>query len=575
MTPDQDADTPDVTGEPPNRLASLPLFASPVPAPHPAESARLRAVPPPEPGPARAPRLTPPAAASAHRVLDDGRHLSTMLRPVPTGPPTSSSLADSPGRTGLPPAARPTGSPAPVAPTDAAGGADRAVDWGQVRAFRQSAAELLTAQMRDRPGLDEQGRREIGRALIVSMLNDHANSLLAEGSPVPSPAGQQALTTAIFDSLFGLGRLQPLVDDPYVENIEIRGFDQVFMVYGDGRVQRGPAVADSDEELIETLAFLASQSGRAFTPLNWELDLRLHGGHRLAARAWRCPRPVVIIRVHRYTDVDLDDLQRLGMVDGVLVAFLRAAVRANKAIVVAGSQGAGKTTLIRALINEIDPDQSIVTIETEYELHLDALADRHHRVVPFEARPGSGERGTDGGPAGEVPLQRLLYSSFRLNADRLIVGEVRGPEALQMLKAAQSSTGTLSTIHAHHARAAIERLATCTLEAGPHVTADFAYRLISSGVHLIVHVGVMDRTHTGGRKHRYVSEVIEVTEGENGRPAVTDVFTPGTDGRAVPRTRPSFLHQLTDHGFDPAWLDQVDGTWGPFEATDAAMRERR
>jgi len=181
--------------------------------------------------------------------------------------------------------------------------------------------------------------------------------------------------------------------------------------------------------------------------------------------------------------------------------------------------------------------------------------------VPYEGRPGSAERGLGGRSAGEVTLDGLLYSVLRTNVSRIIVGEVRGPEVIPMLKAAQSSTGTLSTTHAHSARAAIGRLVTCALESGPHVTAEFAYQLITGGIDLIVQIGTQDDTHTGGRKHRYVSEVIELTVGERDRPAITDVFTPGPDGRAVPRTRPSFLADLQRAGFDPAWLDQTHGTW--------------
>ena len=535
MTPDPTSGNsqPDTADEA-NRLAALPLFATPPvaapPVPASLQPAALHAVPP---------------------VPDDtAPRLVLAAAPGPAALPTP--IAWSPTEVG--PSGTALTSTAPGAPSET-------VDWGQVRAFRQQAAELLTAQLRDRPGLEEATRREIGRALIVSMLNDHADSLLTQGTPAPTPAAQQALSTAIFDSLFGLGRLQPLVDDPDVENIEIRGYDGVHLVYGDGKVRPGPPVADSDEELIEALAFLASQSGRSFTPLNWELDLRLHGGHRLAARAWRCTRPTVVIRIHRYTDVDLSDLQRLGMVDDVLARFLGAAVRAGKAIVVSGAQGAGKTTLVRALCNEMDPWESLATIETEFELHLDELPDRHHRVVPYEGRPGSGERGLDGRSAGEVTLDRLLHSVLRTNVSRIIVGEVRGPEVIPMLKAAQSSTGTLSTTHAHSARAAIERLATCALESGPHVTSEFAYLLIAGGIDLIVQIGVQDDTHAGGRKHRYVTEVLEVAQGENGRPALSDVFTPGPDGRAVPRTHPSFLTDLQRAGFDPAWLAQTAGTW--------------
>ena len=340
------------------------------------------------------------------------------------------------------------------------------------------------------------------------------------------------------------------------------------LVYGDGRVRPGPPVADSDEELIETLAFLAARSGgssgsgeRAFTPANPILDLTLHGGARLAARAWITPRPTVVIRRHRLTEVDLADLQRLGMVDGVLAEFLAAAVRANKTIVVSGPQGAGKTTLVRALCNEMDPWERLGTIETEYELHLHEMPERHHRIVAHEARPGTGERTAGGRAAGEITLDDLLYASLRLNLSRIIVGEVRGKEVIPMFKAMQAGAGSLSTTHAHDARAAIERLVTCALEAGPHVTQEYAYLQIASHIDLIVQIGVDDQTSRGGRKHRYVSEVVEVARGEGGRPAISDLFAPGPDGRAVPRTRPSFLADLQAAGFDPGWLDQRDGTW--------------
>jgi pilus assembly protein CpaF len=444
------------------------------------------------------------------------------------------------------------------------------VDWAQVRAFRQQAADLLTAQLRDRPGLDEAGRREIGRALIVAMLRDHADDLLTEGGPTPTAEQERVLAGAVFDALFGLGRLQPLVDNSDVENVEITGCDPVYLDYGDGRIECVPSVADSDEELIETLAFLAARSGgvagggeRSFSPASPFLDLTLHGGARLAARAWITPRPTVVIRRHRFTDVDLADLRGLGMLDGALQALLGAAMRANKTIVISGAQGAGKTTLARALCNELDPWERIGTIETEYELLLHTMPERHRRIVAHEARPGTGERTPDGRAAGEITLDDLLYGALRLNLSRIVVGEVRGREILPAIKAAQAGSGTLSTVHAHSARAAIERLVTCALEAGPHITQDYAYLQIASHIDLIVQLEVQHSTEHG-RKYRYIREVIEVGRGEAGRPAITDVFSPGPDGRAVPRTRPSFLADLERAGFDAGWLDQTAGTWPAF-----------
>ncbi len=460
--------------------------------------------------------------------------------------------------------------PAATSPVDQAKRATPppALDWAQVRAFRQQAAELLTTQLRDRSGLDEEARREIGRGLIVAMLRDHADTLLAKGGQPPTPAQEHAMAGAIFDALFNLGRLQPLVDLTDVENIEITGCDPVYLDYGDGRGEIVPAIADSDEELIEALAFMAARSGvvagsgeRAFSPATPILDLTLHGGLRLAARAWISPRPLVVIRRHRFTNIDLEDLRQLTMLGDAAAALLSAAMRANKTIVISGAQGAGKTTLARALCNELDPWERIGTIETEYELLLHTMPERHRRIVALEARPGTGERTPDGRAAGEITLDDLLYSALRLNLSRIVVGEVRGREILPLIKAAQAGAGTLSTTHAHSARAAIERLVTCALEAGPHITQDYAYLQIASHVDLIVQISVDDQTRHGGRKQRYVSEIIEVSRGEGGRPAVTDVFAPGPDGRAVPRTRPSFLADLERAGFDPAWLDQPEGTW--------------
>ncbi len=162
----------------------------------------------------------------------------------------------------------------------------------------------------------------------------------------------------MFDALFGLGRLQPLVDDPSVENITILGFDEVWLEHGDGRLERGPSVADSDQDLIDFLVFLGSRSevnARQFSEANPRLHLRLDGGARLAATAWVTPRPSVVVRRHRMRDVTLSDLVAKGSLSEVAASFLAAAVRARKSIVVAGPQGAGKTTMVRALCAEIGP----------------------------------------------------------------------------------------------------------------------------------------------------------------------------------------------------------------------------
>ena len=337
------------------------------------------------------------------------------------------------------------------------------------------------------------------------------------------------------------------------------------MSYAEGRAERGPAVADSDAELLEQLQDLAARvagNERTFTTANPRLHLRLEDGSRLAAMAWTTPRPQVVVRRHRVRDVDLDDLVALGMLDTALVAFLRAALRSGKNIIVTGLQNAGKTTLIRALANEFDPMERFATIEREYELHLHELPDRHPRVVAMEAREGSSERDASGRRAGEVTLSELVVDALRMNLRRIIVGEVRGSEAVPMLEAMSTGDGSLCTIHSRTAAHALDRLVTLCLSADIGMTDMFAYRLVAGSVDLVVHVTLLDETHLGGRRHRFVSDVLEINGiGESGRPTTTAVFAPGPDGRAVPTHAPACLPELVRVGFDPAFLDHRRGTW--------------
>ena len=439
------------------------------------------------------------------------------------------------------------------------------LDWSLVAALRAQASEQLSqAVAADRRRLDRIAQQELGRAIVLDLIEATVAERVDAGGTTLSATEQDGLARAVFDSLFRLGRLQPLVDDDRVENIIITGHDNVLLELTDGSLTEGPDVADSDEELIDFLVFLASRSevnSRGFSEAQPRLHLRLDGGSRLAAAAWVTPRPSVVIRRHRLMEITLDDLVARQMLTPVAASFLHAAVRARKSIVVSGGQGAGKTTLVRALCAEIDPYEAIGTFETEYELHLHELRERHRIVHPWEARPGSGERGADGRIAGEFTLDEALVDSFRFNLSRQIVGEVRGEEIWAMIKAMESGTGPISTTHASDAVAALRKLVTCAMEAGPHVTHALATSKLASTIDLIVHLDLRTVNDGGvSRRRRRVAEIIAVDPGERETGyATTHVFTHGRDGSAVPAVLPDEYRALVADGFDiSAYLAQQE-----------------
>lgn len=427
------------------------------------------------------------------------------------------------------------------------------IDWKLVAAFRGQAAEALTARLGE--ASSKAAREELGRAIITELLDAAAAEAVTAGRVTWSRGEQEALGQAVFDAVFRLGRLQTLVDDDRVENIIILGHDRVWLQLLDGTMIPGPAVADSDEELMEFISFLASREGsaRAFSEAHPSVDLRLPGGPRMSATNWVTSRPSIVIRLHRLVDVTLDDLVRLGTLTPVMASFLAAAVRARLSIVIAGAQGAGKTTLLRALCNEIAPKEQLATFEDPYELFLDEMPERHPVVHAWEARHGSGEVGPDGRPAGEFSLEQAMRANYRKNAGRLIVGEIRGPEAWLMLEAMESGSGSLSTTHAASAEAAMPKLINCCMKAGPHVSDDLAARALGHALDLIVHIDLEETTGPDGstRQRRNVSEIVAVTEGEKDKGyALSQVFKPALNGPAVPALLPDYLRRLARLGFD-------------------------
>lgn len=432
------------------------------------------------------------------------------------------------------------------------------LDWELIGQLRAEASDRLAARLEKAGGVvSKEEREEIGRAIIAELLHSAATENVSAGRTGWTPAEQDEMARALFDALFGLGRLQPLVEDDTIENISLVGAHTVWLAKTDGSLVPGPRVFDSEAELIEFLAKLAGDANRAFDEAHPSLHLRLPDGSRLAAVSWVTAEAAVEIRRHRLTEVTIaqmvHDNKSCGPVAG---NFLEAAVRAGKSIVVSGVQGSGKTTWVRALCSAIPPWEKVGTFETEFELHLHEMKERHPIVRAWEHRPGSGEVGVGGRQAGEFTLQEAMHDSFRFTLGRQIVGEVRGPEVWSMVKAMESGPGSISTTHARNAEHTIEKLVSCAMETGPQVTRELAVTKLAAAVDIVMYLRVEVTPNPDGSFHqtRWLEEILVVDPSHDAAKGYQDtqVFKPGPDGRAVASGKmPDRLREdLIRHGFD-------------------------
>jgi pilus assembly protein CpaF len=411
--------------------------------------------------------------------------------------------------------------------------ASSATDHTLVRRIRSTVLEKLS-QHPHRERLDHADQRQLVRGWIEDELGLEARRRLTAGQQTLSRDAEIDVVRAVENVIWGLGRLQALLDLPDVEDIHITGADLPILRMRDGTVLHGrEPVADSDEDLIQQLQHIAAHHGaseRAFSPAQPCLNMQLPDGSRLAAMRDVVPRPTVTIRRHRLVDVTLPDLVQSGMLSPGMAGFLQALVRARRSLIVTGMPSVGKTTLVRALACEIPADERVATLETEYELDLHRLPHPSPLLIAMEARPGSTEvDAATGRRAGEMTLSELLHQTLRMSVTRVIVGEVRGDEALPMLEVMNAGMpGSMCTLHAGSASDAFERLVTAALKAAGRGWSDsFVTRLAAQGIDYVVHLRHLDHPVLGGRG-RFVSEVAEVTDvNEAGKVAMNRVFAPG------------------------------------------------
>lgn len=437
-------------------------------------------------------------------------------------------------------------------------------DYTVVRKLQVEVSDELSRVLAEREYIAAGDREAEGRRIASRRVREYVDQRTVAGTPLGADY-EQRLLEAVLAALLGLGRLERLLREPF-DTITILGYDGVRVERPDGRIEVADPVADSDEELVLMLQALARRAGgteRALTKDKPTLSMEMPGGQRLAATYLVTPRPVAVIRNHQILSVDLDELVNLdlgdpsksAMIDPLLRDFLRAAMRAGLNIMVAGVPGSGKTTLLRALASEIPADEWFVVMEEARELGLHKTG-RHSWAVSMETREGHGERGPDGRPAGEITLDDLIPVGLQLNARRIIVGEVRSREIVAMLQAMGTTNGSLCTIHAREPGLVFDRVVELALSHRDERSDRRAYLQVANALDLVVYVAMIDESVVGGRKHRFVSHVVEVGGlVEDGRPRTTQIFGPGPDGRAVPLHQPDRLkQQFLLAGYDPTVL---------------------
>jgi Flp pilus assembly CpaF family ATPase len=419
----------------------------------------------------------------------------------------------------------------------------------------------LEAQRRAGRRLDREDERVLGRSVLDGALRAEAERRLAAGLPLLSAAEEDELARGALNDNFGSGALEQWLAEPGVTDVVANGPDRVHVFYDDGTKRAVGPIAADPESMVELIRAMAREAGFGISGAEVEVNISLPDGSRMFAALGVAPFPVLAVRRHARTELaTLGELSTRGMIEAGLEALLQAMVKGKCNVLVTGGTQAGKTTLIRCMCNEIGPEERIVTVEDTYELGLHLDPERHPDVVPYLARPPNIEG------AGEITMADLGRKALRSRPDRVIVGEVRGPEGLQLIRAmTQGNDGSMGTLHANSSKDAFARLASYVVADPEHrYRFEDALFLVATALDFVVHVArVRD---AAGHERRVVSSIREVSGGIEGLHVTSnEIYRPGPDRRALPTgvpISPDRLERLEAAGYDPDLLERTEGWWG-------------
>lgn len=333
-----------------------------------------------------------------------------------------------------------------------------------------------------------------------------------------SPRKRAQHVQAVFDNAFRYGRLQQYLREPDVEDVSVVGHDNVMVTKSSGRREQRPPLTEHAGDLEQMISDIASWRGRSFSRPGGHLDLDI-GGARLSATGVPITSvPNLTIRKHNLVDVDLDDMVNIGTITDKMKTFLTLASRANCSALIAGFPGTGKTTFLRAWMATVPWDEKIVTIETERELYLNKGA-RHAQVQDLQYMPAMFS-GTD--VTASYSLSDAFYESLRSSAQRILYGEMRGPESGWAMKAMQAGRGSISTIHARSADDAIHRFADMLMSEYGLATDSVPLRQILRSIDIIIYLDFVE--NSDGTRTRIVSEIAEVRPNDRLEPMAAKLF---------------------------------------------------
>jgi pilus assembly protein CpaF len=360
--------------------------------------------------------------------------------------------------------------------------------------------EELASELRGR--LVERRRTEAAAGRPVSgSLGDAVSELVDADAAVLSDRRREALRELILRDTVGLGPLEELLGDPAVEEVMVNGPDEVYVERA-GRIERTAVRYPSEQALRDAIERILTPLGRRVDELSPMADARLGDGSRVhvVIPPLSVDGPALSIRRFAAERPGPDELVEWGTLTEELRECLAEAVRARRSILISGGTGSGKTTLLNALSRYVSGDERVITIEDAAELRL-----QQSHVVRLESRPPSVE-GT-----GEVTIRDLLRNALRMRPDRIVIGEVRGPEALDLLTALNTGhDGALSTVHANSPADALRRLETLALMAGVGLPHDAIREQVARGIELVVH---LERHSDGSRRVTEAAEVVAAAGG--------------------------------------------------------------